>query len=114
MNCIQSKPLFINLLCFVYYSREVLQLRSEIRDSCEVRSALEFVNTLNSRNYVRFFKLARSNRDYLQCCLLQRYFNQMRNQAFQIMVQAYGPPKKGQVCLLCLSHSYFWDVTAVI
>jgi hypothetical protein len=24
----------------------------------------------------------------------------MRNQALQIMVAAYGPPKKGQVCLL--------------
>ncbi|KAI9558454.1 hypothetical protein GHT06_015241 [Daphnia sinensis] len=79
--------------------REVLQLRAEVRDSHEVRSALEFVNTLNSRNYVRFFKLVRSNQDYLQCCLLQRYFNQMRNQALQIMLQAYGPPKKGQIQL---------------
>ncbi|XP_057368752.1 germinal-center associated nuclear protein-like [Daphnia carinata] len=79
--------------------REVLQLRAEVRDSPEVRSALEFVNALNSRNYVRFFKLVRSNQDYLQCCLLQRYFNQMRNQALQIMLQAYGPPKKGQIQL---------------
>ncbi|KZS21198.1 Germinal-center associated nuclear-like protein [Daphnia magna] len=79
--------------------REVLQLRAEVRDSHEVRSALEFVNTLNSRNYVRFFKLVKSNQDYLQCCLLQRYFNQMRNQALQIMLQAYGPPKKGQIQL---------------
>lgn len=77
----------------------MLQLRGEIRDSREVRNALKFVNALNSRNYVRFFKLARLNQDYLQSCLLQRYFTQIRSQAFQIMVQAYGPPKKGHVGL---------------
>lgn len=91
------KVAFLELKHVVYHFREVLQLRAEVRDSHEVRSALEFVNTLNSRNYVRFFKLVKSNQDYLQCCLLQRYFNQMRNQALQIMLQAYGPPKKGQV-----------------
>lgn len=75
----------------------MLQLRPEVRDSDQVRTALLFVSALNSRNYVRFFKLAENNPNYLQCCLLQRYFHQIRNQALQIMVQAYGPPKKGQV-----------------
>ena len=73
------------------------QLRAEVRECSQVRGALQFVYALNSRNYVRFFKLARKNANYLQCCLLQRYFHQMRSSALQIMVQAYGPPKKGQV-----------------
>lgn len=73
------------------------QLRNEVRECPQVRGALQFVYALNSRNYVRFFKLAKKNTNYLQCCLLQRYFYQMRSSALHIMVQAYGPPKKGQV-----------------
>ena len=102
-----------------FHSREVLQLRAEIRSSCEVRNALKFVNALNSCNYVRFFKLARLNQDYLQSCLLQRYFSQIRGQAFKIMVQAYGPPKMGHVsqhsstllrsCSICNIWIFFPD-----
>ena len=77
------------------FYREVLQLRPEVRDSPQVRSALQFVTALNSGNYVLFFKLAKKNRDYLQCCLLQHYFQQVRTRALRVMVHTYG--KNSQV-----------------
>ena len=77
--------------------RELQQLRTEVHESLQVKGALQFFYALNSRNYVRFFNLAKKNTNYLQCCLLQRYFYQIRSSALQIMVHAYGPPKKGQV-----------------
>lgn len=65
------------LLTFIFPFREVQQFRDEVRNSPEVKFAVQAFATLNSNNFVRFFKLVKSA-SYLSGCLLHRYFNQVR------------------------------------
>ena len=48
---------------------------------------------LSTNNYVRFFKLVRGA-GYLASCLLQRYFNQVRTRALDVITRTFCPPKK--------------------
>lgn len=68
--------------------REITEFRLEIRESKEVKFALEVLRALNSTNYVRFFKLLHSG-SYLMACIMQRYFNQIRSTGLCIMNKAY-------------------------
>ncbi|KAM8934138.1 germinal-center associated nuclear protein [Pelodytes ibericus] len=68
--------------------REVQQFDPLIRDSAEVKFALQVFSALNSTNFVRFFKLIRSA-SYLNSCILHRYFNQIRRDALQVLNVAY-------------------------
>ena len=63
-----------------------------MRDSCEVQSALRLYAALTTNNYVRFFKLVRGA-GYLASCLLQRYFNQVRTRALDVITRAFCPSK---------------------
>lgn len=54
------------------------QFRDEVRNSPEVKFAVQAFAALNSNNFVRFFKLVKSA-SYLAGCLLHRYFNQVSN-----------------------------------
>ncbi|CAL8387635.1 unnamed protein product [Gadus morhua 'NCC'] len=60
--------------------REVQQFRDEVRNSPEVKFAVQAFAALNSNNFVRFFKLVKCA-SYLASCLLHRYFNQVRSKA---------------------------------
>ncbi|CAL8240621.1 unnamed protein product [Merluccius merluccius] len=60
--------------------REVQQFREEVRNSPEVKFAVQAFTALNSNNFVRFFKLVKCA-SYLASCLLHRYFNQVRTKA---------------------------------
>ncbi|KAJ3592539.1 hypothetical protein NHX12_007666 [Muraenolepis orangiensis] len=60
--------------------REVQQFRDEVRNSVEVKFAVQAFTALNTNNFVRFFKLVKCA-SYLASCLLHRYFNQVRAKA---------------------------------
>ncbi|XP_077170282.1 germinal-center associated nuclear protein isoform X2 [Paroedura picta] len=68
--------------------REVQQFRPEVRNSTEVRFAVQAFAALNSNNFVRFFKLVQAA-SYLNACLLHCYFNQIRKDSLKSLNIAY-------------------------
>ncbi|XP_053925215.1 germinal-center associated nuclear protein-like isoform X2 [Cuculus canorus] len=68
--------------------REVQQFRPEVRNSPEVRFAVQAFAALNSNNFVRFFKLVQAA-SYLNACLLHCYFSQIRKDALKSLNIAY-------------------------
>ncbi|XP_047573634.1 germinal-center associated nuclear protein isoform X3 [Lutra lutra] len=68
--------------------REVQQFHPAVRNSSEVKFAVQAFAALNSNNFVRFFKLVRSA-SYLNACLLHCYFNQIRKDALRALNIAY-------------------------
>ncbi|XP_043858360.1 germinal-center associated nuclear protein [Dromiciops gliroides] len=68
--------------------REVQQFRPAVRNSPEVKFAVQAFAALNSNNFVRFFKMVRSA-SYLNACLLHCYFNQIRKDALRALNVAY-------------------------
>ncbi|KAM9710737.1 germinal-center associated nuclear protein [Menidia menidia] len=72
--------------------REVQQFRDEVRNSPEVKFAVQAFTAVSSNNFVRFFKLVKGA-SYLASCLLHRYFNQVRAKALKTLNLAHtvGP-----------------------
>ncbi|XP_040912782.1 germinal-center associated nuclear protein [Toxotes jaculatrix] len=72
--------------------REVQQFRDDVRNSPEVKFAVQAFAAVNSNNFVRFFKLVKAA-SYLASCLLHRYFNQVRAKALKALNIAHtvGP-----------------------
>ncbi|XP_069716914.1 germinal-center associated nuclear protein isoform X2 [Phaenicophaeus curvirostris] len=68
--------------------REVQQFRPEVRNSPQVRFAVQAFAALNSNNFVRFFKLVQAA-SYLNACLLHCYFSQIRKDALKSLNIAY-------------------------
>uniref|UniRef100_A0A452VNF4 Germinal-center associated nuclear protein n=1 Tax=Ursus maritimus TaxID=29073 RepID=A0A452VNF4_URSMA len=68
--------------------REVQQFHPAVRNSSEVKFAVQAFAALNSNNFVRFFKLVQSA-SYLNACLLHCYFNQIRRDALRALNIAY-------------------------
>uniref|UniRef100_A0A670HUN1 Germinal-center associated nuclear protein n=1 Tax=Podarcis muralis TaxID=64176 RepID=A0A670HUN1_PODMU len=68
--------------------REVQQFRPDVRNSTEVRFAVQAFAALNSNNFVRFFKLVQTA-SYLNACLLHCYFSQIRRDALRSLNIAY-------------------------
>ncbi|XP_059777746.1 germinal-center associated nuclear protein isoform X2 [Balaenoptera ricei] len=68
--------------------REVQQFHPAVRNSSEVKFAVQAFAALNSNNFVRFFKLVLSA-SYLNACLLHCYFNQIRKDALRALNVAY-------------------------
>ncbi|XP_042322528.1 germinal-center associated nuclear protein [Sceloporus undulatus] len=68
--------------------REVQQFRPDVRNSAEVRFAVQAFAALNSNNFVRFFKLVQKA-SYLNACLLHCYFSQIRRDALKSLNIAY-------------------------
>ncbi|XP_039735713.1 germinal-center associated nuclear protein isoform X2 [Pteropus medius] len=68
--------------------REVQQFHPAVRNSAEVKFAVQAFAALNSNNFVRFFKLVQSA-SYLNACLLHCYFNQIRKDALRALNVAY-------------------------
>ncbi|XP_070534280.1 germinal-center associated nuclear protein-like [Ptychodera flava] len=71
--------------------RKVQLYREEVRESRDVRQAVEAFNAVNSNNFVRFFKIVRETK-YLNACIMHRYFTQVRSRAVNIMNRAYRSP----------------------
>nr|DBA19919.1 TPA: hypothetical protein GDO54_015675 [Pyxicephalus adspersus] len=68
--------------------REVQQFQESVRNSPEVKYAVQVFGAFNSGNYVRFFRLV-SSASYLNSCILHGYFNQIRRSALQVLNIAY-------------------------
>lgn len=68
--------------------REVQQFRDPVRNSPEVKFAVQVFSAVNNHNFVRFFKLVKAA-SYLSSCLLHRYFYQVRSRALKRMNAAY-------------------------
>ncbi|XP_060054840.1 germinal-center associated nuclear protein isoform X2 [Erinaceus europaeus] len=68
--------------------REIQQFQPVVRNSPEVKFAVQAFAALNSNNFVRFFKLVQSA-SYLNACLLHCYFNQIRKDALRALNVAY-------------------------
>uniref|UniRef100_A0A6I8NHV6 Germinal-center associated nuclear protein n=1 Tax=Ornithorhynchus anatinus TaxID=9258 RepID=A0A6I8NHV6_ORNAN len=68
--------------------REVQRFQPSVRNSPEVKFAVQAFAALNSNNFVRFFKLVRTA-SYLNACLLHCYFNQIRKDALKALSIAY-------------------------
>ncbi|XP_043916221.1 germinal-center associated nuclear protein-like [Protopterus annectens] len=68
--------------------REAQQFQPAIRNSQDVKFAIQAFAAFNSNNFVRFFKLARAA-TYLNACILHRYFNPVRVLALKILTTAY-------------------------
>ncbi|XP_062932104.1 germinal-center associated nuclear protein isoform X2 [Cynocephalus volans] len=68
--------------------REVQQFHPAVRNSSEVKFAVQAFAALNSNNFVRFFKLVQSA-SYLNACLLHCYFHQIRKDALRALNIAY-------------------------
>ncbi|XP_067892299.1 germinal-center associated nuclear protein [Heterodontus francisci] len=68
--------------------REVQQFRPIVRNSPEVKLAVQAFAALNSNNFVRFFKLVRAA-SYLSACILHRYFKQVRREALKTLNFAF-------------------------
>jgi len=74
---------------------EILSWSPQIRNSPHVKFALAIYNAFNSRNYVRFFRLMKSNEcSYLQACILHRYVSKMRSIAFKTIFTAFKDGKE--------------------
>ncbi|XP_061579845.1 germinal-center associated nuclear protein [Cololabis saira] len=72
--------------------REVQQFRDDVRNSPQVKFAVQAFAAVSSNNFVRFFKLVK-RASYLASCLLHRYFNQVRAKALKTLNLAHtvGP-----------------------
>lgn len=68
--------------------REAQLFRPAIRNSQEVKFAIQTFAAFNSNNFVRFFKLTRSA-TYLNACILHRYFNLVRVLGLKILTTAF-------------------------
>lgn len=68
--------------------REVQQFRDPVRNSPEVKFAVQVFSAVNNHNFVRFFKLVKGA-SYLSSCLLHRYFYQVRSRALKRVNWAY-------------------------
>ena len=73
---------------------QIQRWSAHIRNSLHVKFALNVYFAFNSRNYVRFFRLIKSNAcEYLQACILHRFFYTMRTEAFKSIFNSYKDQK---------------------
>jgi hypothetical protein len=69
---------------------EIQRWPKHIRHSRQVRFALKIYFAYASRNYVSFFRMINFEEcEYLQACILHRYFAKIRCQAFESIFTAY-------------------------
>ncbi|KAJ1187895.1 hypothetical protein NDU88_004661 [Pleurodeles waltl] len=76
--------------------REVQQFQPDVRNSPEVKFAVQAFAAFNSTNFVRFFRLVKSA-TYLSGCILHSYFNQIRRDALMALNIAYTSNQRSTV-----------------
>uniref|UniRef100_A0A0K0FLN5 Germinal-center associated nuclear protein (inferred by orthology to a human protein) n=1 Tax=Strongyloides venezuelensis TaxID=75913 RepID=A0A0K0FLN5_STRVS len=64
--------------------------RRDIMESEKMKTTIKLVKEYQSNNYVKFFQIVRNECDFLQCCLLHRYFSEFRSRAMAIILTAYN------------------------
>lgn len=70
---------------------QIKQLPKEIQKSDSITLAIQVFTALDNNNYIRFFRLVKEKANYLQACILLRYFNDVRARALARIVKAYAP-----------------------
>lgn len=78
----------------------------DVLSSEPLRFALEIISARETKNYIRFFKLVKRT-TYLNCCILRRYFSEMRAHAFATMVRAFCSQRLTSVAVCNFFSSYF-------
>lgn len=74
---------------------EIQRWPKGVRHSAQVRFALNVYFAYNARNYLKFFRLVNSDAcEYLQACILHRYFHEMRYTALRCIFSAYRESKE--------------------
>lgn len=69
---------------------EIQRWPKSIRHSTHVRFALKVYFAYNSKNFIQFFRLIKSSEcEYLQACILHRYFYRMRYLAFKAIFSSF-------------------------
>ena len=63
-------------------------MSESIMASDEVKFALDVMVAWQTKNYIRFFNLVKKT-TYLNCCILRRYFGEMRLYAIKTMIRSY-------------------------
>lgn len=86
LNILIEIPSYMFILFF-----QIKQLPKNIQKSESIIFAIQIYITLDSNNYVKFFRLIRERATYLQACILLRYFNDVRARALARIVKAYAP-----------------------
>uniref|UniRef100_A0A0K0EQI0 PCI domain-containing protein n=1 Tax=Strongyloides stercoralis TaxID=6248 RepID=A0A0K0EQI0_STRER len=66
------------------------RFRREIMESDKMKTTIRLVKEYQSNNYVKFFQIVKNECDFLQCCLLHRYFSEFRCRAMKIILTAYN------------------------
>ncbi|CEF61180.1 Germinal-center associated nuclear protein [Strongyloides ratti] len=81
------------------------RFRREIMESDKMITTIKLVKEYQSNNYVKFFQIVKNECDFLQCCLLHRYFSDFRSRAMKIILTAYNN---------CTMHlEYLTDILAL-
>ncbi|CAJ0580192.1 unnamed protein product, partial [Mesorhabditis spiculigera] len=68
---------------------QALSYRREVRESPQVRLALDLAKSMQNGNYARFFRLLRTKASFLQTTVCHRNFEKVRVRAYGVMVAAY-------------------------
>uniref|UniRef100_A0A0N4ZYC9 SAC3_GANP domain-containing protein n=1 Tax=Parastrongyloides trichosuri TaxID=131310 RepID=A0A0N4ZYC9_PARTI len=81
------------------------RFRREIMESEKMKMTIRLVKEYQSNNYVKFFQIVKNECDFLQSCLLHRYFAEFRLRAMKIILKAYNN---------CTMHlEYLTDILAI-
>jgi hypothetical protein len=73
--------------------RGVQTLDRRVRERSDIMFSLDVFTAINSKNYIRFFRLVRKS-TLTQGCILVRYFYQVRKRALETIARAYCPNLK--------------------
>lgn len=87
---------------------EFKQLPDSILNSKSIRFALDVYSAISNNIYVRFFNLVRST-NYLNACILLRYFTQVRLKAIHQIVKAFSPRNQSHISLNHLTKILGFD-----
>lgn len=82
----------------------------DVTNSESIHFALDVISARETKNYIKFFQLVKKT-SYLNCCILRRYFSEMRVHAFSTMVRAYCSKRLSSVAvpLLPLVESLMFE-----
>lgn len=70
--------------------REIKFFDKRVRDSEQIKFVLKCFFAISTNDFTKFFQLVRDT-TYLNACILHRYFNQVRYQAFRVLRNACPP-----------------------
>lgn len=67
---------------------KIMKFRDSVRNSSEVQLAIQVLLSLQTKNYVKFFRLLREA-TYLQSCIMHKYFGDFRLKMLNVIAKTY-------------------------